>query len=227
MRSKTVIGGLAVVAALLFAVTQIARADDAEIWALLKKPGHIVLLRHANAPEQPPDADKIDFKDCKTQRNLDEAGRTQAKHVGDEFRKHGIASVRIYSSQYCRAMETARLTRLGAVKEYAALNQTYLADLAGMKEAGDESAGTDEDSSRQSADDAGHACPQYRRRSPACWSPPANSRWCIWMRRAASWSTAASKFPSRAGAARLPAASAGAARATARDARAPSLRPRR
>jgi phosphohistidine phosphatase SixA len=131
------IGGLAALAAVTVAALPTARADDAETWALLKKPGHIVLLRHANAPEQPPDADKIDFKDCKTQRNLDEVGRTQAKHVGDEFRKHGIASVRIYSSQYCRAIETAKLTRLGAAKEYPALNQTYLADLTGMKEAGD------------------------------------------------------------------------------------------
>ncbi|MGH6682314.1 MAG: histidine phosphatase family protein [Pseudolabrys sp.] len=112
-----------------------ARADDGEVWALMKKPGHIVLLRHGNAPESPPDADKIDFKNCATQRKLDEAGRAQAKRVGDEFRKHGIAHARLFSSQYCRAMDTASLTGLGPVKELPLLNQTFLGNPAGMKQA--------------------------------------------------------------------------------------------
>jgi phosphohistidine phosphatase SixA len=115
---------------------QAARADDSDMWALLKKPGHIVLLRHANAPETPPDG-KVDFKDCKTQRNLDDAGRAQARRVGDAFRKHGITAARLFSSQYCRAMETAKLTRLGPVRELPALNQAYLTDLSGMRESGE------------------------------------------------------------------------------------------
>lgn len=114
-----------------------ARADENDTWALLKKPGHVILLRHANSPESPPDAAKVDFKNCATQRQLDDAGRAQAKRVGDAFRKHGIASVRIYSSQYCRAMDTGRLMRLGPVKGLPALNQVFLADLGGMQEAGE------------------------------------------------------------------------------------------
>jgi len=116
---------------------RIARADDGATWALLKKPGHIILLRHANAPESPPDADKIDFKNCATQRPLDEAGRAQAKRVGDAFRQHGINAVRIYSSQYCRADGYPAANALGPVKELPALNQVFLADLSGMKEAGE------------------------------------------------------------------------------------------
>jgi phosphohistidine phosphatase SixA len=111
-----------------------ARADDDATWALLKKPGHIVLLRHAHSPESPADADRVDFKNCATQRKLDEAGRAQAARVGDAFRKHGIKAARIYSSQYCRAMDTARLTKLGAVQPLPPLNQVYLADLGGMRE---------------------------------------------------------------------------------------------
>src|SRR6185437_10966153 len=37
-----------------------------------------------------------------------------------------------YSSQYCRAMETAKLTKLGSVRPLPALNQVYLTDLGGM-----------------------------------------------------------------------------------------------
>jgi len=132
--------GLAGILGAVFVLTadlRFANADDNDTWALLKKPGHMVLLRHANSPESPPDADKVDFKNCATQRRLDDAGRAQAKRVGDAFRKHGITSLRIYSSQYCRAMDTGRLIRLGPVKELPALNQVYLADLGGMKDAGE------------------------------------------------------------------------------------------
>ena len=41
-------------------------------------------------------------------------GRAQAARIGDEFRKHGI-EVRLISSQYCRALDTAKLTKLGPV----------------------------------------------------------------------------------------------------------------
>ena len=128
---------LALLTASLLAA-QGARGDENDTWALLKKPGHMVLLRHANSPESPPDAAPVDFKNCATQRNLDEAGRAQARRVGEAFRKHGIKSARLVSSQYCRAMETAKLTRLGPVQPLPALNQIYLADLSGMRETAEE-----------------------------------------------------------------------------------------
>jgi phosphohistidine phosphatase SixA len=124
---------LALLAAGLLAA-QAARADDNDTWALLKKPGHIVLLRHGHSPESPPDADKLDLKNCATQRKLDDAGRAQAARVGDAFRKHGIKAARVFSSRYCRAMDTAKLTKLGAVQPLPALDQVYLADVGGMRE---------------------------------------------------------------------------------------------
>jgi phosphohistidine phosphatase SixA len=124
---------LALLAAGLLAA-HAARANDNDTWALLKKPGHIVLLRHGHSPESPPDADKIDLKNCATQRKLDDAGRAQAARVGDAFRKHGIKAVHVYSSRYCRAMDTAKLTKLGTVQPLPALDQVYLADVGGMRE---------------------------------------------------------------------------------------------
>ena len=119
-----------------FIATRSTQAADDATWALLKKPGHIVLLRHSNSPESPPDGD-VKFNDCATQRNLDEAGRGQAGRLGDEFRKHGIKVATLVSSQYCRAMETAKLTKLGAVRGLPELNQVFLADVSGMREAGE------------------------------------------------------------------------------------------
>jgi phosphohistidine phosphatase SixA len=112
-----------------------AFADDA-LWALLKKPGHAVLLRHSNAPGQVQESNDMNFKDCTIQRNLDDAGRAQAGRIGNEFRKRGFKQVRLVSSLYCRAMDTAKLTKLGAVTPEPDLNQVFMADILGMRQAG-------------------------------------------------------------------------------------------
>jgi phosphohistidine phosphatase SixA len=113
-----------------------AFAADDEVWALLKKPGHVVLLRHSNAPGQVQESNDMDFKNCAIQRNLDADGRAQAGRIGDAFRKHGFTQVRLVSSLYCRALDTARLMKLGPVVPQPALNQVFLADIGGMRDAG-------------------------------------------------------------------------------------------
>ena len=117
-----------------------AHADDADMWALLKKPGHIVLLRHSNAPGATPEPYGIDLKNCAIQRSLDDDGRAQARRIGDASRKNGIAKVRLVSSQFCRALETAKLTKLGPVAELPALNQVFVSDPGGMKETAEKTA---------------------------------------------------------------------------------------
>ena len=107
--------------------THALAADD--VWALLKKPGHVVLLRHSNAPGSQTESDDMNFKDCSIQRNLDAAGKAQAARIGDAFRKRGIAKLQLIASQYCRAIETAKLTKLGPVSENPVLNLVYVADL--------------------------------------------------------------------------------------------------
>jgi phosphohistidine phosphatase SixA len=113
-----------------------AAAADDDTWALLKKPGHIILLRHSNAPGSVPESNDMDFKNCSIQRNLDADGRAQAARIGGEFRKHKIPKVRLVSSQYCRALETAKLTKLGPVAAQPILNQVFLADFSAMRDAG-------------------------------------------------------------------------------------------
>jgi len=113
--------------------THALAADD--VWALLKKPGHVVLLRHSNAPGSQTESDDMNFKDCSIQRNLDAEGKAQAARIGDEFRKRQIATLRLISSQYCRALDTARLTKLGPVTQNPVLNQVFLANPGQMSEA--------------------------------------------------------------------------------------------
>jgi phosphohistidine phosphatase SixA len=95
--------------ALLLVWASISAAQATEpIWEALRAPGSVVVLRHSYAPGafDPPTA-RLD--DCSTQRNLDENGRTQARRIGEAFRKNGIAVGSVLSSPRCRCLDTARL----------------------------------------------------------------------------------------------------------------------
>jgi phosphohistidine phosphatase SixA len=95
-----------------------------EIIARLTSGGHILMIRHALSPRS---GDPNNFKigDFSTQRNLDETGRAQARSIGNWLRAKGLASARVYSSQWCRCLETAKLMQLGSVQELPALNSFY------------------------------------------------------------------------------------------------------
>jgi broad specificity phosphatase PhoE len=109
---------------LALTVSAAAPASDAVPLSELAKPGRVLMLRHALAPGT---GDPPGFRigDCSTQRNLDAAGRAQAARLGERIREAGLLRVRIYSSQWCRCLETARLLGLGPVEELAALNSIY------------------------------------------------------------------------------------------------------
>src|SRR5713101_7209921 len=81
----------AALAMLLIIAPAVAADDSRDALAALVNGGHVALIRHGNAPPGyggDPPGFKID--DCKTQRNLDETGRQQAKALGESFRNHGV-----------------------------------------------------------------------------------------------------------------------------------------
>jgi broad specificity phosphatase PhoE len=90
----------------------------------LRGGGQVLLIRHAEAPGTG-DPEGFRLGDCSTQRNLSEAGRDQARAIGAWLRDRGIARARVFSSQWCRCLETAELLALGAVAELPALNSFY------------------------------------------------------------------------------------------------------
>ena len=101
-----------------------AESDDARALAELAKPGRVLMLRHALAPGfGDPPGFKVD--DCSTQRNLDDVGRKQARLLGARMRAAGIRAAQVYSSQWCRCLETARLLDLGKVEPLPALNSLF------------------------------------------------------------------------------------------------------
>ena len=99
-------------------------AQDDDIVERLRVGGQALVIRHAEAPGFG-DPQGFRLGDCTTQRNLSEAGRAQARAIGDWLRARGVERARVYSSQWCRCLETAKLLGLGPVTELPGLNSFF------------------------------------------------------------------------------------------------------
>ena len=99
----------------LAAVSAISKSDISE---------SVIFMRHAYAPGN---GDPIFFtlNDCKTQRNLNHEGRQQSISIGEHMRSKDIVFSKIYSSEWCRCLETADLLKMGQVKPFFGLNSFY------------------------------------------------------------------------------------------------------
>ena len=101
-----------------------AKDDNSKLIKAMQSDGHILMIRHAIAPGYG-DPDNIKIGDCSTQRNLDDQGRKQSAKIGEWLRSNNIKPSAIYSSQWCRCMDTAKLLNLGKVQEFSALNSFF------------------------------------------------------------------------------------------------------
>jgi len=95
-----------------------------ELSELLKKPDHVLLMRHAIAPGI---GDPAGYKlqDCKTQRNLDATGRAQAQKTGQWLKAQGVGNALVFSSAWCRCKETAENLAFGTPALEASLNSFF------------------------------------------------------------------------------------------------------
>ncbi|MGM0585857.1 MAG: histidine phosphatase family protein [Pseudomonadota bacterium] len=111
----------ALAAALLLPLAPQAQEEG---WQALQRPGVVVLLRHARAPGT---GDPAEFRlgDCTTQRNLDAAGREQARRIGEALRARGFEPDEILTSRWCRCRETAELLDLGPVEPFPPLDSFF------------------------------------------------------------------------------------------------------
>lgn len=100
--------------------------SEADLWKNLREGSHFALLRHAIAPGTG-DPAWFELGKCPTQRNLSDEGREQAREIGRRFRANGIHKARVFSSQWCRCIETAKLLDLGPVHELPVLNSFFRA----------------------------------------------------------------------------------------------------
>ncbi len=110
------LAGLLVLISWLFGVSAIASETRFD--------GTVIFLRHALAPGNG-DPEDFDPDNCQTQRNLDETGRRQARAIGKRIAAADLNLAGIYSSEWCRCLETALLLDLGAVTPFDGLNSFY------------------------------------------------------------------------------------------------------
>lgn len=106
---------------LLAVLPALAAAED---YAPLKTDRAVGLMRHALAPGVG-DPSGFDLSDCTTQRTLDDRGRAQARKTGAALRKAGVIFDEVWTSQWCRARNTALLLDVGPVIEVPALNSHF------------------------------------------------------------------------------------------------------
>ena len=92
-------------------------------WKTAQDGNKVIFIRHAKAPGGG-DPKEFKIEDCKTQRNLNEAGIKQSKKIGRLFKEKKIKIDQVLSSQWCRCKDTAKLA-FDNFKEFSALNSTY------------------------------------------------------------------------------------------------------
>jgi len=102
---------------------------------LLREGGNVVVVRHAKTDMLAKDAGLGDFADCcNWQRHLSPMGREASLETGEAIRLLGIPVDEVWSSPYCRCMETARLA-FGRADAVVALAPSSSPG-QGMREAG-------------------------------------------------------------------------------------------
>jgi len=95
-----------------------------DIWSRLRHGGLVILMRHASTEGGYGDPPEFRLDDCATQRNLGEAGRAEARRVGERLRAEHVPIARVYTSPWCRCRETARIA-FGEAEDWEALGSFF------------------------------------------------------------------------------------------------------
>jgi len=102
------------VAAVMLTAPIPAAADEANLPAMLRAGGLVILLRHG--PTNPSQGD--------TERNLNSEGRAMARNFGDALRQIRTPVGKVFTSQLNRAYETAVLAGFTVIEKTADLTET-------------------------------------------------------------------------------------------------------
>jgi phosphohistidine phosphatase SixA len=100
------------------------RASMADLVSLWRQSGGVLLIRHAATESGLGDPPGFVIGQCRTQRNLNEAGRQASRALGAWLQAQNFKPDGVRSSQWCRCQDTARLA-FGAFEDWSALNSTF------------------------------------------------------------------------------------------------------
>jgi phosphohistidine phosphatase SixA len=93
----------------------IAQQATASLVSDLQDGQHVLLMRHADAPGYGDPAGYV-ISQCSTQRNLGDYGKRQAKAIGIWLANQEIQKAEVFSSPWCRCLDTANLLNKGPIK---------------------------------------------------------------------------------------------------------------
>ncbi|WP_396439743.1 histidine phosphatase family protein [Limnohabitans sp.] len=100
------------------------KAAAAELVRLWRQSGGALLIRHAATESGLGDPAGFTLGQCRTQRNLSEAGRQASQAFGAWLQAQNFKPDAVLSSQWCRCQDTARLA-FGQFEDWPALNSTF------------------------------------------------------------------------------------------------------
>jgi broad specificity phosphatase PhoE len=83
-----------------------------------------LLIRHASTQPGLGDPPGFRLDDCSTQRNLSDAGRAEARRLGERLRRERVPIARVYASPWCRCRETAMLA-FGKAEDWEPLSSFF------------------------------------------------------------------------------------------------------
>lgn len=109
---------------LLCCVLSFASHADESAWQAWREGKAVLIMRHALAPGGG-DPSGFVLGRCETQRNLNAIGRQQSASLGRSIQQRYQGDVTVYSSEWCRCLDTARLLSVGAVQPLSMLNSFF------------------------------------------------------------------------------------------------------
>lgn len=107
--SKTLVAGYLLFLGLASTCWAQAPTVDPQLITALKRGGNVIFFRHAATDHSQKDLDTANPDNCAAQRGLTDQGRQQSKSIGENFRRLEIPVGEVFSSRYCRCIETAEL----------------------------------------------------------------------------------------------------------------------
>jgi len=111
-------------ALLAFACVPAWPLDGAKLWDQLRRGGNVILIRHGDTLPGLGDPAQFKLDDCSTQRNLSEAGRDEARRIGERLKRERVPIAQVYTSPWCRCRDTAMLA-FGKAEEWTPLSSVF------------------------------------------------------------------------------------------------------
>jgi len=95
--------------AALVGTSALAQEAPVDMIKVLKSGNHVIVVRHGATHADQADTDPLNPENVAKQRQLNDKGRADARALGELLKKAGVPIGKVYSSQFNRAVETARL----------------------------------------------------------------------------------------------------------------------